>query len=422
MFRSRTAHALTVAALLFVAVDIDDPYLAPVRVWSGMAIVAIAGIGSMLASLRRDGRAILLVLWCTIPLAQAVVSIRFLDREIGILNTPPARAVRFGQHFVVGYRHVDEIEILAERGLIGGIFVTRRNVAGRGAAALRDEIAHLQAIRLAAGLPPLIVAADQEGGIVTHLSPPLSAWPSLADLAGLPPEQRREQAMAEGAGMGRELAALGVTVDFAPVVDLRPERPHNRFDFNTLIGQRAIASDPAVVTDIALAFGQGLAMAGVRGTIKNFPGLGRVTSDTHHFRAILTADATALDASDWRPFRTILAQSDPLLMVGHVVVGSIDAAHPASQSKAAIDGLLRRQWGFDGVIVTDDLVMTSVFKHGICAGVADSLNAGVDLLLVAYDGRQFYRLMACVLAAEARQEIDPAMLAASERRLRRVLP
>ncbi|WP_246659752.1 glycoside hydrolase family 3 N-terminal domain-containing protein [Methylosinus sporium] len=123
----------------------------------------------------------------------------------------------------VCFRHesVGEVAPLAARGLIGGIFVTHRNAAGRSLDQLRDEIAQPQRLRRDAGLPPLIVAADQEGGIVSHLSPPLPAHAPLSDLAGLPPNVRRAKARKAGEALGAELADLSVTVDFAPVVDLR---------------------------------------------------------------------------------------------------------------------------------------------------------------------------------------------------------
>jgi beta-N-acetylhexosaminidase len=82
-----------------------------------------------------------------------------------------------------------------------------------------------------------------------------------------------------------------------------------------------------------------------------------------------------------------------------------------------VEGLLRGKWGFEGLIVTDDLNMGSVYRHDLCAGVVASLNAGVDLLLVSYDGRQYYPMMACVLAADAKGDIDQAAMQRSARRL-----
>ena len=86
-------------------------------------------------------------------------------------------------------------------------------------------------------------------------------------------------------------------------------------------------------------------------------------------------------------------------MVGHVAVTAIDPTRPASHSKRVIDDLVRKKWGFQGIIVTDDLVMGAIYQHGVCTAVVEALNAGVDLLLVAYDGIQFYRLFDCALSA-----------------------
>jgi len=83
-----------------------------------------------------------------------------------------------------------------------------------------------------------------------------------------------------------------------------------------------------------------------------------------------------------------------------------------------MDGLIRKQWNFDGLIVTDDMVMGAIYKHDVCRAVVEALNAGADMLLVAFDGAQFYRLFACASNADARGELDAAMLEASEARLK----
>ena len=220
---------------------------------------------------------------------------------------------------------------------------------------------------------------------------------------------------------GRSLSELGVNLNFAPVLDLRPARGRNRFDINTLIEQRAISADPAIVADIARAYAHGLETFGVSATVKHFPGLGRVRGDTHLFNASLDASVADLEASDWRPFKEVLAGSHAQLMIGHVNLTAIDPDRPASHSKAVIDGLIRKQWKFDGLIITDDLVMGAIYKHDVCRAVVEALNAGVDLLLDAYDGAQFYRLFACVSDADARGELDAAMLGASEARLKKFL-
>lgn len=106
-------------------------------------------------------------------------------------------------------------------------------------------------------------------------------------------------------------------------------------------------------------------------------------------------------------------------MVGHVRLTAADPDRAASHSKKVIDGIIRKQWNYDGVIITDDLVMGAIYQNDICTAVVEALNAGVDLLLVAYDGAQFYRVFACAVAGQV--GLDPAMLDASDIRLNRLL-
>ena len=216
---------------------------------------------------------------------------------------------------------------------------------------------------------------------------------------------------------GRELATLGVNLNFAPVLDLRPPTRLTRFDFNTLIGYRAISGDPAKVTDVALPYIHGLEMSGVGATVKHFPGLGRVRGDTHHFSADLETPIEELETSDWQPFKQALAGSRAMLMVGHVRLIAVDPDRAASHSKKVIDGIIRSKWNYQGVIITDDLVMGAIYQHDVCAAVVEALNAGVDLLLVAFDGAQFYRIFACASEAARQARLDPAMLGDSETRL-----
>jgi beta-N-acetylhexosaminidase len=250
----------------------------------------------------------------------------------------------------------------------------------------------------------------------------LTKLPALSTLESLSPEVRAEMAARFGRTHGQELAALGVTLNLAPVLDLRPEPKRNRLDFNTLIGQRAISEDPLFVADIALAYVSGLEASGVGAVVKHFPGLGRVRTDTHHFSANLDTPVNELEASDWIPFRKVLAGSKAQLMIGHVALTSVDPDRPASHSKRVVDGIVRKKWNFQGVVMTDDLVMGAIYQRNVCTAVVEALNAGVDLLLVAFDGTQFYRLFSCAVAASAEGRLDAAMLRESEARLKAVFP
>ena len=124
-----------------------------------------------------------------------------------------------------------------------------------------------------------------------------------------------------------------------------------------------------------------------------------------------------LEASDWIPFRKVLADSKAQLMIGHVTLTSVDPDRPASHSRLVVDGIVRKKWNYQGVIMTDDLVMGAIYQRNVCTAVVEALNAGVDLLLVAFDGAQFYRIFACAAAASAQGKLDAATLRASEMRL-----
>jgi beta-N-acetylhexosaminidase len=176
------------------------------------------------------------------------------------------------------------------------------------------------------------------------------------------------------------------------------------------------------VAAVGSAYAQGLADAGVIPTAKHFPGLGRINVDTHIFSAGTKAGREELEGADWVPFRRVLADSSAFLMLGHVTVAAIDPDNPASHSKRIVQGLIRGVWGYRGIIITDDLVMGAIYHHGFCKAVVDSLNAGIDLLLIAYDGQQYYRAMACALDALHRGKIDRMALDKSAHRLNGFLP
>lgn len=417
---------LTAPLAAFAAANKNDPYLLVLR-GAGNIVLVVASILIVVVLLRR-GRwcsiagKLLVMLWCLPPLLMAVAHLSFELRKNDVLSADMTEARQLGPHFMVGYSSFPEVARLAEQGLIGGVYVTRHNIRGRTIEALRAEIAALQDKRRAAHLPPLVVAADQEGGIVGHLAPPLTKVPALATLTGLAPGDQQARAEEFGRIHGRELADLGVNLNLAPVLDLKPPLRRNRLDFHTLIGQRAIAADPVVVSTIASAYVRGLEESGVGATLKHFPGIGRVRDDTHHFSASLDTPVKELEATDWLPFREVLSHSRSALMVGHVTLTAVDPDRAASHSKRVVEGIIRGKWGYQGVVMTDDLVMGAIYQNDVCKAVVEAINAGVDMLLVAYDGAQFYRVFSCALDASRQGRLDPAMLRASAARLEQRLP
>lgn len=417
---------LAAPVLAFAAANKNDPYLLVMRGVGNIGLVVTSLL--IVAVLLRKKRwrtiagRVLVTLWCLPPLLMLAAHLKFELRKHDVLTANAAEARQLGPHFMVGYSSFAEVARLAEGGLIGGVYVTRHNIRGRTIEALRAEIAALQDVRRAAGLPPLVVAADQEGGIVGHLAPPLTKVPALATLAGLSPDEQRARAEEFGRIHGRELAGLGVNLNLAPVLDLKPPARRNRLDFHTLIGRRAIATDPAVVSAIASAYVRGLEDSGVGATLKHFPGIGRVRTDTHHFSASLDTPVRELEAADWRPFREVLSHSRSALMVGHITLTAVDPDRAASHSKRVVDGIIRGAWGYQGMVMTDDMVMGAIYQNDVCKAVVEAINAGVDMLLVAYDGAQFYRVFACALEGARQGHLDTAMLQASEARLARAFP
>ncbi|WBL79847.1 glycoside hydrolase family 3 protein [Bradyrhizobium xenonodulans] len=417
---------LAAPVVAFAAANKNDPYLLVLRGAGNIALV-VASILIVVVLLRR-GRwrsiagKLLVMLWCLPSVLMSAAHLKFELRKHDVLAASAAEARQIGPHFMVGYSSFPDVARLAEQGLIGGVYVTRHNIRGRSVEALRDEIAALQDKRRAAGLPPLVIAADQEGGIVGHLAPPLTKVPALATLTGLAPDEQQVRAEEFGRIHGRELSGLGVNLNLAPVLDLKPPQRRIRLDFHTLIGQRAIATDPAVVSTIASAYVRGLEESGVGATLKHFPGIGRVRTDTHHFSANLDTPVKELEVTDWLPFREVLSHSRSALMVGHVTLTAVDPDRAASHSKRVVDGIIRDKWGYQGMVMTDDLVMGAIYQNDVCKAVVEAINAGVDMLLVAYDGAQFYRVFACALDGSRQGKLDVAMLRASAARLKAGLP
>ncbi|MDY6994252.1 MAG: glycoside hydrolase family 3 N-terminal domain-containing protein [Pseudomonadota bacterium] len=342
-------------------------------------------------------------------------------RQHTVLNSETELLQKLGQHFIVGYTHFETILPLVARGAIGGIFITRRNISTSSGTILRQHIAILQHLQRASGRPPLWVATDQEGGLVSRLSPPLTHLPALATLAQYPPAQRNYRVKQYATRQGQELAQLGINVNFSPVVDLKFTHDNSFTDFHSFIAKRALSPDPKIVTQMAQVYSQSLEAQGVLATVKHFPGLGRVQTDTHYFNAPLTTQRSILEHQDWLPFRQVVQNTQAWLMLSHVQLASVDADLPCSYSESVIQGVIRHQWQHDGILVTDDFNMAPIYygPGGIGQASVAALNAGVDLILLAYDGRQYYPAMAAVLHAYQDQQLNLLRLEASEQRLQR---
>ena len=247
------------------------------------------------------------------------------------------------------------------RGEIGGVVLFSDNFGVGGPAAL---IATLQAAAKAGHRPPLLIAVDQEGGIVKRLP----GAPSLA-----PPEMRSATvADAQGLATGRNLARLGINVDLAPVLDVG----HGGF-----ITPRTFGTSPITAAARGTAFASGLARGHVLATAKHFPGLGHAVLNTDQTVTKVTATASQLKA-DWLPFKTATKAGVPLVMMSTAVYPALGSSRPAALSPDIVGDL--RRLGFKGVVVTDALQTPAVnaFMTTAKAAVA-AVEAGNDLVLAA---------------------------------------
>jgi beta-N-acetylhexosaminidase len=253
----------------------------------------------------------------------------------------------------------------------GGVILFRRNVAS--ASQLRSLVAELRALLAR----PAWVAIDQEGGRVSRLEPLVGPTPTAAALARAGAAAARDV----GRETGRALRALGIDLDFAPVVDLCGPQARNG------IGDRAFGATVSAVVPSAGAFLDGLQGAGVAGCLKHFPGLGATVVDSHF--ALPTADRSIeeLEREELAPFRA-LADRAAMVMVGHGHYPALDPAprRPATMSAAIVSGLLRRGLGHRGPVVSDDMEMGAIAAlDADGAAAAEALGAGCDLLLYGAD-------------------------------------
>jgi len=426
-------------AILFLllphAVDWRSPGLASARSWALAVLIALP-LGLIVAeiwTLRRSFSAprmiramsgmVLALAWlCLISVLALETRFHWVRHQV--MHADAAQLERLGRHLIVGYRNAAELKALIDRRAIAGVFLATRNVEGNDVAAIKRSIAALQDIRRRQGLPALLVATDQEGGGVSRLSPPLTRLPPISEVVAAQTDSgRRRKAVANyAATQGRELADLGVNLNFAPVVDLKPGVV-NANDRMTRIAERAISNDPRIVIEVAETYCAALLETGVRCTLKHFPGLGRVFEDTHQGGAELASPAAELAVTDWLPFRALMQQDNVLVMLSHVRLTRIDSAHPVSFSRAVIAGLLRRDWNHDGVLITDDFTMGAVDQspEGIAGASIEALNAGADLILVSFDIEQYYVIMHALMVADREGRLRQDMLQQSDRRLDRLL-
>jgi beta-N-acetylhexosaminidase len=225
-------------------------------------------------------------------------------------------------------------------------------------------------------IPPFI-AIDQEGGRVHRMPPPFTHFPPAAALgrAG-----NADLAYRTGGAMARELSAVGISLNFAPVLDV------NSNPSNPIIGDRALGADPNEVTRLGWEMVCGLRDGGVIPCVKHFPGHGDTAKDSHLELPVVKKNFEELKSVDLPPFIHACRNQVETLMTAHVLYPALDASHPATLSVWIVGELLRGKLGYDGVVFSDDLEMKAISEnYSVEEAVRLGVLAGIDMLLFGHE-------------------------------------
>ncbi len=283
---------------------------------------------------------------------------------------------KIGQILMVGFDGAGAPSYLLDwlaSGRVGGVYLFARNVESPPQVKqLVDSCHH-------AAKYPILVGIDQEGGAVARLRAGFSESPGAMALGA-----SRDARLAEDIAfmLGRELAALGINWNLAPVADIA----HNKV--NPSVGTRSAGADKDLVRDFVVAQIKGFGRAGIAATAKHFPGLGNSEIDTHHALAKVAGSLDFLYEEDLMPFRGAISADAPCIMTTHVMFEELDDRYPATLSPRLIDGLLRRELGYDGAVCTDCMEMKAITDCADGWGAGESavlaVLAGVDMLLFSH--------------------------------------
>jgi beta-N-acetylhexosaminidase len=262
-----------------------------------------------------------------------------------------------------------ELRSLAREFSLGGVILFSRNIEEP------EQVAELAAdVQALSSDLPLWVSVDQEGGRVARLKKPFTEWPPMAVLGR---SGSSELASRFAAALAAELKAVGVTLDYAPVLDI-----HTNPD-NPVIGDRALAEDADLVGRLGAAIVRGLQDNGVAACGKHFPGHGDTSVDSHLELPLVEHPPDRIRRVEAVPFREAIRAQVAFIMTAHVLVPSLDAERPATLSPRVVQAILRDELGFPGVILSDDLEMKAIAaSYAVPDAAVQALAAGCDGVLI----------------------------------------
>lgn len=317
---------------------------------------------------------------------------------------------RVGRLAIVGFTGTtvpDDLRRLIAAFDLGGVIYFARNIVEP------DQLADLsREIGSLSSEWPFWISVDQEGGRVARLRSPFTEWPPMITLGrsgdeGLVGRFARALAL--------ELRAVGVNLDYAPVLDIWTNPK------NTVIADRALSDRPEVVGRLGRVIVRTLQEAGVAACGKHFPGHGDTLADSHEELPVVDLPPDRLEAVELSPFRSAITEGVASIMMAHVLVPAVDAARAASLSPTFVGQWLKSQLGFEGVVICDDLGMKAVADRPLGEVSVDAVAAGNDVLLMCNSStdEQVAALETLIRAAEAGR-LAPTRLDDAFRRQERI--
>ena len=296
------------------------------------------------------------------------------EEKVNKLVANMSDADKVGQLLMIGIHGKtlnDDAKFMLNEYRVGGIILFDRNMESKDQ--VKSLITDINKTGKSAGLTPLFIGIDQEGGAVARMEDQLIKVPPAEALGKEP----IEQAVSLAKQSGTELKDLGFNINFAPVADLG------------LTYGRSFSTNPDEAVRYASAVGKAYDEAGLWYSYKHFPGIGKTDVDLHADTSVVPVSKETLLNEDTKVFVDLIKQSKPntyAIMVSHAMYPQIDADHPSSLSKAIITDWLRKDMGYNGVVVTDDMDMGALAKHYTFGDMAvQSILAGSDILLVCHE-------------------------------------
>jgi beta-N-acetylhexosaminidase len=302
----------------------------------------------------------------------------------------------------VGTTLTPDLQTMIAHQYAGGVMLYGYNIESF------SQVQTLDAASQAQAQIPLLIATDQEGGLVNRLLPIIGPRPSALDISNTnDPENARKR----GEEDGQVLKQIGINVDLAPVVDVHSAP-------QTVIITRMFGTTPEQVATFAGAYLDGLQKQGVIGCLKHWPGLGTSPVDPHDALPVITRSLQDLNAVDFAPYRTLLYQGNVnMIMSTHELVTAYDAQMPSSLSPMMIDQVLRHDLGYQGVVITDGLYMGALAQWTIAQAAVLAIIAGNDLLLGPWDSYEVQKVLDALQAAVASGQISKARIDLSVERI-----